>query len=385
MSPDASHHENYFVDNPYSLLDVADLVFIDPVGTGLSRVFRGGDGHPYWGPDGDAKSVLILIREWLKTHGRERSPIYIAGASYGGYRVATMMKLLGDQHIDGLILISPLLNVSTMADEDGNEQSYINNFPSMAVAAWFHHKTDRRGLDAVAFRSNAEKFAIEEYAPALQLGNRIPREQRAVIAKKIAAFIGLSVNQVSEANLRITSEQYLNTLLSGENLRIGRLDTRMTGLLHAKAASGIPTNDPSLLLRPKDNTTDQYFRQELKVLTHRNYIQMTWDINGTWNWSDDRESDHQPRFYFTGGPAIGDVMAAQRNMRAWVGSGLFDMATPWEGVRYEISHGEIPRDRVTEVVFETGHALYDTESTLSQFSTSLHLFIQGASVPDRSH
>ena len=267
MDPDQGHKESYIEDNRYSLLDAADLVFIDPVGAGLSRVMPDGNGRPYMGPDGDARMIFSFIQAWLKEHHREGSPLYIAGESYGTYRLATMMKFVGHQRIDGLIFISSDLDQSGMDETQGNDLPYINDLPTMAAAAWYHNKVDRHGQSLEDFVASAEAFAITDYATALQYGDTIAPERRTVIARKLASYIGLSADRIAAANLRISSEDYLNSLMADKDLRMGRLDERETGPLHAKAPRGVPTNDPSLHVSQKLGINDHYFRDELKVPT----------------------------------------------------------------------------------------------------------------------
>jgi len=381
VGPDQGHKESYVADNPYSLIDVADLVFIDPVGTGLSRVLPGGDGHPFWSPDGDAKEVLGFIHQWLDKYHRERSPIYLVGESYGGYRLATMMKLLGDQRIQGLVLISPELDPSASDEAKGNDQPYISNLPTMAAAAWFHNKVDRRGLTLDAFVRHAEDFAAGEYATALQRGDTLAPERLTDVARKLSGYIGLSVQQIVTAHLRMSSEEYLNDLLADKDLRLGRLDTRITGPLNARTPKGIPTNDPSLVVSQNVGITDHYFRSELSVPTSRRYIPVAFDVNAAWNWSDDKAGEQGWRFYVNGAPFIGAVATKQPQMKVLLVGGLFDMATSWYGARYAINHAGIPTDRVTEVAFDAGHTVYESDDNLKRFSLLLHGFVEGKKNP----
>ncbi|MFC4526257.1 peptidase S10 [Dyella halodurans] len=379
--PDDAHKAPYLSDNPYSLIDVADLVFIDPVGTGLSRVLPGGDAHPYWSPDGDAKAILGFIQGWLQEHHREQSPIYIMGESYGGYRLATMMKLLGDQRVDGLIFVSAALDFSASDEAKGNDQSFINNLPTMAAAAWYHNKVDRRGEALEAFVAEADAYAMNEYATALQLGDAITPEHRAAVAQKVASYIGLPADRIAHANLRIGSEDYLNSLIAEKDLRVGRLDARETGPLHAKAPTGVPTNDPSLHVSQKVGINDQYFRNELGVPTDRRYVGLSFEVNGAWNWADDKGEEDGHRFYVNAAPFIGDAARKQANMRVLLTGGLYDMATPWHGSRYAMERAGIPQGRLREVAFPSGHSFYDGDERLKKFSDLLRDFVQHPASP----
>ncbi|QNK03169.1 S10 family peptidase [Dyella telluris] len=381
MDPDKTHKEPSIVDNAYSVLDAADLVFIDPVGTGLSRVMPGGDGKPYWGPDSDAQLILGFMRDWLKEHHREQSPVFVAGESYGGYRLGTMMKLLGDQQVAGVILISPMLDRISMVDAKGNDQPYINGFPTMAAAAWFHQKVDRRGLTLEAFVADAQAFASSDYAVALQQGDKLPAAQRHALAQKMAGYIGLPAERIERADLRVNSEDYLNELLADQGLRLGRLDTRETGPLHAEAPKGVPTNDPSLHVSQKVGINDRYFRDELHVPTDRRYVGVNFQVNAIWNWADDKGDQPGPRFYFNSAPFIGDAAAKRPGMKILLAGGLFDMATPWSAARYVMDHAGIPAGRLTEAGFASGHSPYGDPGTLKAFSSQLHSFIKSTAAP----
>jgi carboxypeptidase C (cathepsin A) len=215
-------------DNPHTLLDVVDLVFIDPVGTGFSRERSGGHSGAYWSVEGDATSVLQLIRKWITDNGRGDSPVFIAGESYGGFRLATLLKEAGDLPIAGLIFISPMLDASSTAGSTGNDLPYIFDLPSMAVAAWEHNKVERAGRSIEQVYSEAARFAQSDYALALQQGSQLPTQERDRLAIRIASLIGLPAQTIAAADLRVGSQEFLEKLLETQGRIVGRLDTRIT-------------------------------------------------------------------------------------------------------------------------------------------------------------
>ena len=172
------------VENQHSLIDVCDLVFIDPVGTGFSRVRSGGEPGQYWSIPGDAQSVLTLIRSWLRDRQRMGSPVFVAGESYGGFRLATFAKDLEDVRVAGLILVSPLLDASATADAAGNDLPFVFELPSLAAGAWYHERIDRKGRTLEQFYEEAVSFAQSDYVVALQQGALLPAARRAQIAAK---------------------------------------------------------------------------------------------------------------------------------------------------------------------------------------------------------
>jgi carboxypeptidase C (cathepsin A) len=159
-----------FEDNPHSLLDVADLVFVDPVGTGFSRVLPGGDGTPFWNPAGDAGAVLRLVRLWLEENDRASSPLFLAGQSYGGFRLATMMGDADGLNLKGLLFVSPSFSASWASGAAEDYLDHVHRLPSYAAAAWHHGKVDRRGRSLEAFVEEADAFARTDYLRALHDG-----------------------------------------------------------------------------------------------------------------------------------------------------------------------------------------------------------------------
>ncbi|MGH6977731.1 MAG: S10 family peptidase, partial [Brevundimonas sp.] len=236
------------IDNPDSLLDVTDIVFIDPVGTGFSRALGETDPADYWGVTKDAKSMADFIRLWLNEHGRWNAPKYIGGESYGTTRSAAVINELERGHTDvsinGILLISSILDFSLAADVQGNELGFVTNLPSMAATAWYHNKVADRPATVEEFVAEARAFAIGPYASALLKGNALTVEERAAILPQLSRFTGVSETYLSNANLRLSPSRFYKELLRDRGLTIGRLDTRYTGVDYDNAGDR-PDNDPS--------------------------------------------------------------------------------------------------------------------------------------------
>ncbi|MGB0040652.1 MAG: hypothetical protein WBQ00_17260, partial [Terriglobales bacterium] len=223
MPPDANG-ASAFVDNSETLLDVADLVMIDPVGTGFSRELSAGAGHAYWNPTGDSKAAQTVIRDWLRDHGRTTSPIYIVGESFGGYRLAEMAKDIGDLNIAGLILVSPGTDMSGEAG-GASDQRFVSTLPSMATTAYEHGKGQSASHSAEQVFEEARAFAQTDYLVVLQQGSALPAADRDRLAERMAKLIGLPASTIAAANLRIDTQDFLEQLLPGKV--VGRLDTRV--------------------------------------------------------------------------------------------------------------------------------------------------------------
>ena len=363
------------VDNQQHLLAEADLVFIDPVGTGFNQVPAGGDGKPYWHADGDAEATLQVVRSWLKDHQRGAAPLYLCGESYGGFRTAMLCKSAGDLPIAGLILVSPLLDLSGRTGALGNDQPYIINLPSMAVAAWYHGRTARRGRTVAQVFESARQFAQGDYASALQLGRRLPAADTQRIAASLSALTGLPQQRIVDARLRIDGETWMNTLLDDPLLRIGSLDTRVIGSATRPRTPSQPTTDPSFPSYRTAGAIGDYFRRELNVPIDRPYVTLTLDVNRAWDYRPAPGSGSS--FYIDGTTEVANAMEKHPAMRLLVTGGYFDMSIPYLGSVYSVDHANIDPARVQLAAMESGHSPYDNEATLHAFAEHLRTFLRG--------
>jgi carboxypeptidase C (cathepsin A) len=358
-------------DNPQSLIDITDLVFIDPVGTGFSRVLEGGDGQRYWSVDGDAKAVLGFIREWLKRNGRTASPVYIAGESYGGTRLAEMLGDADDINLAGLIFISPAL--ANLSDE--SDLGYALALPSMAVAAVQNGKVDAQGRSVEAVFEEARAFAMSDYLLALVEGSRLPDSERDKIAERMSALIGLPARFIADKKLRVDAETFRKTLREKDGLVVGRLDTRVTAPI-PKRTPDRPSaaNDPALGLGASNvivsDAIGAYMRNELRVPTAEPYISLTLDVNFKWTWPRTRGLE-APSYTAN----ISKIMADKPKLRLLLIGGYYDLAVPVLAPRYALDHAWLPKDRVRMVALETGHSAFEGDEGRIAMKRLLQRFI----------
>lgn len=360
------------VDNAYTLLADADLVFVDPVGTGFNQVPAGGDGQAYWGADGDAKVAVELVRAWLAKHGRAASPVYLCGESYGGYRLAMMSKFTKDLPLAGMLLISPLLDMSGRSDSPGNDQPYVINLPSMSAAAWYHGRIARNGRSAEQVFDEATRYAQGEYAAALQLGRRLPAADAGRIAARLSALIGLPEKTILDAKLRVPGEDFMLALLNDPERRIGSLDTRVTGWSKRPRTPAQPTTDPSFPSYGQAGIIAEYYQRELQVPIARPYVTLTLDVNRAWKYRDPKE-DHA--WYMDGTVQVTEAMLQHPKMRVMVMGGYFDMSIPYLGSVYSVDHAGMPAERVRLAPLVSGHSPYDDEPTLRSFAEQIRSFV----------
>lgn len=366
------------INNPDTLLDAADMVFIDPPGTGLSRTFKPDQVRNVLGVNHDAAAVRGLIAKWLKANGREDSPLYIAGESYGGYRLAVMSGQIAKDkafpNLKGLILISPSLNMS-----ESRDMGQILELPTLAAGAWHHNKIDRKGRSLEATFAEAQRFAISTYAPALLKGAQISAAEKTTVAKGLSGLIGLPVETILNANLRVDSQTYLETLNADQDQLTGRLDMRVVAPKAPPANPNRPAaaNDPSLGLGKsnviKSALITTYLKDELKFPAHDDYVSLSLELNFQWNW-DDMNKDRQ--FVMNVTPDLATLMTDRPDLKMMVVGGYFDLATPVWAARYEIEHANIPLERVEFNAYAAGHSVFNPADNLTAKADQIRAFIK---------
>nr|WP_047166361.1 peptidase S10 [Sphingomonas sp. Y57] len=368
------------VDNPESLLDVTDLVFIDPVGTGFSHTLGGKDPKDYWGVSADAKSIAEFIRIWLNENGRWASPKYIGGESYGTTRsIALINELEGsynDVAVNGIILISTILDFGAAAEAQGNEMPYILNLPSMATTAWYHHKVANAPATVAEMAAQARAFAIGPYAAALLKGNQLGAEERASVRAELARLTGLSEQFVDNANLRVSPGRFYKELLRDRGQVIGRLDTRYTGVDYDKAGEE-PDNDPSFygIDAAYTSAINSYVRGDLKLKTDRHYVTIGGVSNWDWKLADQRGRDGE--VYVNVAPYLGKALRENSGLRVFVGQGWYDFATPFFGAEYSLNRPGFDPSRISFHYYDAGHMMYVRPDDLRKLSADVRAFIRG--------
>jgi len=364
---------NVLNENPQCLLDAADLVFVDPPGTGFTRVFNADSAGRYWDVRGDAAMIVDLIRTWLKENGRQRGPVYLCGESYGTMRAAAVMDMAGDLPLSGVIMLSAFLDMTALADAPGNDMPYILNLPTMACLAVFHHKVDARGRTTEQVFNDAAVFADKEYAPMLFRGHNTSSDERRVFAKKLATLIGLPDTFLLRNDLRVNIHDFELTLLADKGLRIGQLNGQVTGPLTAPAAHP-PFDDPSFSRNPSNRSqVAEYFRNQLQFSDTGSYNTINFDVNAKWNWS---ALDQEYGGYRTVAPNAAHAMVGHPELRLMVAGGYYDLATPLAAAPFALDHSGAPASRITYARFPTGHSIFEKPEELVNLANKVRAFIK---------
>lgn len=363
------------VDNPDSLIDVTDVVFIDPVGTGFSRALGKTDPKEYWGVTKDAKSIAEFIRLWLTENGRWNAPKFIGGESYGTTRSAAVAHELEGSHNDvalnGIILISTVLDFGAQAEVLGNEMNYVVNLPTMAATAWYHNKVADRPADVASFAAQARAFAGGEYLLALTKGSALPAAERSAVLARLSRFTGLSQAYLDRADLRVTPGRFYKELLRDQGRTVGRLDSRYIGI-DLDAAGETPDNDPSFYGIDGGYTAafNSYARTALNFRTDRQYV----TIGGVRDWDWKMPDDGQ--FYFNVAPYIGTALRENSGLRVFVAQGYYDFATPFFGAEYALSRTGMPANRISFHYYDAGHMMYVRDQDRVKLSRDIRAFIR---------
>ncbi|MEG9267624.1 S10 family peptidase [Qipengyuania sp. Mu-71] len=364
------------LDNPDSLLDVADLVFIDPPGTGFSYLTRDTNPKKYYGLEQDAEAVAKVIRLWLNDNGRWNSPKYLGGESYGTTRTAMVARELeggtyNDVGLNGLILISTILDFAGREPTPGNEMAYVVTLPNMAAAAYYHGKVQAPSVEAIV--EEARQFAIGPFASALLKGQDLPDAERAAVRAELARLTGLSERYLDQADLRVTSQRFYKELLRDRGLTIGRLDARYTGRDFDNAGE-TPDNDPSFYGIDAGYTAaiNSWARDTLGFETNREYQSIGREPGRNWEWS----TGQGRGAYLNVAPYIGQAMRQNSQLRVFNAQGYYDFATPFFGAEYSLKRMGIPQDRVEFQYYDAGHMMYIRDEDRAKLSRDIRAFIR---------
>jgi len=367
------------VENTLSILDIADLVFIDPVGTGYSRVLGDEDPQDYYGVQRDAASISRFIRIWLTENQRWNSPKYLAGESYGTTRaVALVNELTGgwnDVALNGVVLISAILDFQTARFAPGNDSAHIAFLPSMAMTACFHERAlPCVGKTPEAYAEEVREFAVTDYASALLRGARLSSDDRDSVIARLSAYTGLSEGYIDRANLRINAARFMKELLREDGLVVGRLDSRYTGR-DADGVGARPEADPAGYGVDGAYTAvmNDYLTRELGVDIRRDYQVLSYQVNRQWSW--DMEDGANWPSYVNVTPWLGAGMRQNSDMRVLLASGWYDLATPFFGAELAIQRNGVPYERVTRTYYEAGHMMYVHEPSLNKLAADVRAFI----------
>ncbi|HEY3412627.1 MAG TPA: peptidase S10 [Armatimonadota bacterium] len=367
------------VDNQSTWLRNADLVFIDPVGTGYSHADKPENNRNYWGVRQDLRSVGDFIRLYITRNDRWSSPLFVAGESYGTFRAAGLAGDLIDNGIalNGVVLISTVLNLSAAGGgSGGNDLTYPQFLPTFTAAAWYHKRlpADLEARDLKSVVTEVRQWANTDYLLALNTGDALPQSDRRAVIDRMARYTGLDKTFIDNVNLRVGAERFYKELLRDRHRTIGRYDARMTGIDPDNAAE-YPDYDPSeAVARPPFTMTfNEYVRTELGFKTDREYEVLTGI--GPWDWGQRGPGSANMA------EALRAALAKNPYLKVYVAEGYYDMATPWASVEYTFSHMNLDPSMKGSIVsgqYAAGHMMYLDAVEREKLNGDVGAFIDGA-------
>lgn len=369
------------VHNELALLDMTDLVFVDPIGTGFSTVVGKGKNEDFWGLNEDARSIAQFIRLWITQHERWQSPKYIAGESFGTTRAAAVTAALEGNGqtmaLNGLILISQALDYQGSTSVHDNIASYFTYFPTMAATAWYHGKAGQ-GKSLEDFIQESREFAYQSYLPALYMGNQLSTSEKSALAEKIAYFTGLDKDYVLRSDNRILTSRFKKELLRNEGKTIGTLDGRYLGEEGDQTADRPTLGDPSSYGIDAAYTAalNDYFARVLKVKMARPYLTSNRSIGGKWNWRPVPEGAYWEPSYVNVARSLGESMRRNKDLKVMVANGYYDLITPFLDAEYTFARHDIPMERVKMTYYEGGHMMYNHRPDFERLVKDIREFLQ---------
>lgn len=359
-------------DNEHSMLDVTDLVFIDPVSTGYSRAEKEENAKEFHGFQQDIDAVAEFIRLYVTRNERWDSPKYVAGESYGAIRASGLASTLQDRfgmYINGVALVSGVLDFRTLYTHTSNDLPYVVFLPSMTAAAHFHKKLSEPLMsDLKETVAKAEEFAMGEYATGLMKGSALSDDDRASLVKKIATFTGLDETFIDQHNLRVSPSAFRKELLRDKGVSIGRFDARMEGF-DSQRAGEYPDYDASysIIYGAYASTLNAYLREELEFETDLPYEILTSRVR-PWNY------DSFTNRYVTVADHLADALSTNTHLKVFVACGYHDLATPHLAIRYTIDHIRIApqlRNNFSFGFYDGGHMMYTNLESLAAFKSDM--------------
>ncbi|MGH9586342.1 MAG: S10 family peptidase [Acidobacteriaceae bacterium] len=367
-------------DNPYSLLDVSDLVFIDAPGTGFGRLYGKDPQKAFWGVDQDGNAFARFITRFLSKYNRWNSPKYLFGESYGTTRSAVLSNILENEKdidLNGVMLLSQIFDFNSdidgARDNPGIDLPFETGLPTYAATAWYHHKLPNQPAELQPFLKQVEAFAMGDYTHALQQGTDLSEADKKAIAEKLHEYTGLSVDYLMKANLRVSGGDFEKNLLVNDDMTTGRLDTRFSS----------PTLDPlseeaeydpqsSAISSAYVSLFNNYVRRDLKFGNGLTYKP---EINPhPWDWK-----HHGNPMGLNVSADLATAMKTNPKLKVMVNGGYYDLATPFYAAFYEDKHLPISSKIAQNIQYdwyESGHMVYVNDAALKELHANAAAFIR---------
>ena len=372
------------VDNQYTLLPATDEVFIDPVGTGFSHAVGKAKDRDFWGVDEDVRSLAQFITTYISRNDRWNSPKYLIGESYGTFRSVALGNYLqshDSMYLNGIVLMSSVLDLGTISFHPGNDLPYILYLPSYAATAWYHKVLNPRPANLPAFIQQVTHYAETTYAEALLKGATLSQTDKEAVAKQLSEYTGLSVDYLMNADLRVNLPQFMAELQRSRGLITGRLDARFSGDTYDPLTEYGEYDPQSTAISGAYTAAfHTYITQELKFNPNRPYMVAANGAGRFWDWK------HMTRgggFGFPGSPNVEpdlkEALITNPHLYVQVENGYFDLATPFFETEYTMDHLDLPPNLQSHIglkYYDSGHMMYVRVPSLVKLSANVQAFIK---------
>ncbi len=369
-------------ENGSSLIDVSDIVMMDPIGTGLSRAIGKSKNKDFWGVDQDIRAISQFIRQFVTEYDRWNSPKYLLGESYGTFRNAGVALYLQENvgmAMNGVIMVSAVFDLRQLVFAQGDDISYVMNLPTYSATAWYHNKVPNKPASLETFLNEARLFAKTEYTQALMEGDQLAGAAREKALDRLAYFTGLSKTYLDKANLRVSEPEFTEELLRVEKKTVGRLDSRFTGINQDPLTQYSQYDPQSSAISPGYTALFMdYYYNTLKVNKAYHYHTSAYSRPGfDWDWKHAKNGGGFPTPPNTA-VDLGEAMSRNPHLKVLILNGLYDLATPFYGVEYTIDHMELEKEIKANIImkyYEAGHMMYTHRPSLEQFKRETAEFI----------
>jgi carboxypeptidase C (cathepsin A) len=368
------------VNNEFSILDVADLVMMDPVGTGYAKPVGEGTGEDFWGVDPDIDASSQFIARFVTDNDRWNSPKFVLGESYGGIRTGGVAyKLLTDygMGLNGVILVSPFMDAAAARDRFAIDLPHVLYLPTLAATAWYHNALPNRPDDLVTFVSEVERFAVDEYAPALMKGSKLSGTERAAVIAKLSDYTGLSEKYWDHSDLRVGHFRFTQELLRDQDVTVGRVDSRFKGRSIDRVGAAMQYDPFGAGVGPAFKAGFMhYYTNDLGFKKDRDYV-VSGGLFRNWDWLHTLPSGQQTLITNTA-LDLATTMTLYPPMKVLIQQGYFDLATPHFVMEYVVDHMDLDeeqRARIDIAMYEAGHMMYVHPPSLAKYKEDLARFV----------
>ena len=368
-------------DNPESLLDVSDLVFIDMPGTGFGRLLGKDPEKAFWGIDEDANAFARFIQRFITKYSRWNSPKFIFGESYGTTRSSVLVDLLENGKsfdINGVILLSQIFNFTADIDQPsanpGVDLPYVLALPTYSATAWYHKRLPQQPAALEPFLKEVEEFAMGPYQHDLALGTDVAAEEKQSVAEKLHDYTGIPTAYWVKANLRVNGSEFSKTVQDTENLTTGRLDTRFSGPSLNPLSEGAEYDPQSSAISSAYvSLFNDYVRKDMKYGEGQTFLPFAQFGSAQWNF----KHNNNPVSVNVAND-LAEAMKTNPRLKVMVNGGYYDLATPFFAAQYEEKHLPIPQSLVKNIEYdwyESGHMVYVRDASLKQLHDRVAEFV----------